>query len=147
TRDRWNNRKCLGSGHGLLGQRRLVCRSSRRTDLMAATTRKERASRRKGVRWHPRRRPLRPLLARAASGADRKLPVWPRNECDVGGLAAGRACRVSYRRNRLWRIVAFFGLGAAGCGFGLSRLRRLISTDGIAISGGLSFALANAAAA
>jgi MFS family permease len=44
-------------------------------------------------------------------------------------------------------IVAFFGFGAAGCGFGLSRLRRLISTDGIAISGGLSFALANAAAA
>jgi MFS family permease len=41
-------------------------------------------------------------------------------------------------------IVAFFGIGAAACGFGLSVLRRLLSTDWIAMSGGLTFALANA---
>ena len=44
-------------------------------------------------------------------------------------------------------IVAFFGIGAAGCGFGLSRLRRLLSSDWTAMSGGLAFALANASVA
>jgi MFS family permease/quinol monooxygenase YgiN len=41
-------------------------------------------------------------------------------------------------------IVAFFGIGAAACGFGFSKLRRLLSTDWVAMSGGLTFALANA---
>jgi MFS family permease len=41
-------------------------------------------------------------------------------------------------------IVAFFGIGAAACGFGLSRLHQLLSTDSIAIGGGLTFAVANA---
>jgi hypothetical protein len=31
-------------------------------------------------------------------------------------------------------IVAFFGVGAGACGFGLSTLRRLLSTDSIAMS-------------
>jgi MFS family permease len=44
-------------------------------------------------------------------------------------------------------IVAFFGIGAAGCGFGLSILRRVLPSDWIAISGGLAFALANASVA
>jgi MFS family permease len=44
-------------------------------------------------------------------------------------------------------IVAFFGIGAAACGFGLSMLRRLLSSDLIAMSGGLAFALANASVA
>ena len=44
-------------------------------------------------------------------------------------------------------IVAFFGVGAAACGFGLSTLRRLLSTDSIAMSGALAFAIANAAIA
>jgi MFS family permease len=44
-------------------------------------------------------------------------------------------------------IVAFFGVGAGACGFGLSTLRRLLSTDSIAMSGALAFALANAAVA
>ncbi len=44
-------------------------------------------------------------------------------------------------------IVAFFGVGAAACGFGLSMLRRLLSSDWIAMSGGFAFALANAAVA
>jgi MFS family permease len=44
-------------------------------------------------------------------------------------------------------IVAFFGLGAATCGFGLSMLRRSLSSDWIARSGGLAFALANASVA
>ena len=44
-------------------------------------------------------------------------------------------------------IVAFFGIGAAACGFGLSILRRLLSSDWIARSGGLVFALANASVA
>jgi MFS family permease len=44
-------------------------------------------------------------------------------------------------------IVAFFGVGAAACGFGLSILRRLLSSDRIAMSGGLVFALANASVA
>ena len=44
-------------------------------------------------------------------------------------------------------IVAFFGVGAGACGFGLSTLRRRLSTDSIAMSGALAFALANAAVA
>jgi len=40
-------------------------------------------------------------------------------------------------------IVAFFGIGAASCGFGLARLRRMLPTDWLAMSGGLAFALAN----
>ena len=44
-------------------------------------------------------------------------------------------------------IVAFFGIGAAACGFGLSILRDLLSTDRIAMSGGLTFAIANASVA
>ena len=44
-------------------------------------------------------------------------------------------------------IVAFFGLGAAACGFGFGLLRRLLSRDWIAISGGLAFALANVSVA
>jgi MFS family permease len=43
--------------------------------------------------------------------------------------------------------VAFFGIGAAVCGFGLSILRRLLSTDWIARSGGFAFALANVSVA
>jgi MFS family permease len=41
-------------------------------------------------------------------------------------------------------IVAFFGIGAGACGFGLSMLRRLLASDWIAMCGGLVFALANA---
>jgi MFS family permease len=41
-------------------------------------------------------------------------------------------------------IVAFFGIGAAACGFGLRTLKRLLSSDWLAVSGGLAFALANA---
>jgi MFS family permease len=41
-------------------------------------------------------------------------------------------------------IVAFFGIGAAACGSALSMLRRKLSTDLLAMSGGLAFALANA---
>jgi MFS family permease len=44
-------------------------------------------------------------------------------------------------------IVAFFGIGAAACGFGLSMLRRWLSSDWIARGGGLAFALANASVA
>jgi MFS family permease len=44
-------------------------------------------------------------------------------------------------------IVAFFGIGAATCGFGLSMLRRWLPTDWIARSGGVAFALANASIA
>jgi MFS family permease len=44
-------------------------------------------------------------------------------------------------------IVAFFGIGAGACGFGLSMLRRLLASDRIAMSGGLMFALANASVA
>jgi MFS family permease len=44
-------------------------------------------------------------------------------------------------------IVAFFGIGAGACGFGLSMLRRLIASDWIAMSGGLLFALSNASVA
>ena len=44
-------------------------------------------------------------------------------------------------------IVAFFGIGAAACGFGLSILRRWLSSDWLAISGGVAFALANASVA
>jgi MFS family permease len=44
-------------------------------------------------------------------------------------------------------IVAFFGIGAAICGFGLSTLRRLLSSDWIAMTGGLAFALANVSVA
>jgi MFS family permease len=41
-------------------------------------------------------------------------------------------------------IVAFFGLGAAACGFGLPILKRLLPTDWLAMSGGMAFAIANA---
>jgi MFS family permease len=41
-------------------------------------------------------------------------------------------------------IVAFFGIGAGACGFGLSMLHRLLASDRIAMCGGLVFALANA---
>ena len=44
-------------------------------------------------------------------------------------------------------IVAFFGIGAAACGFGLSVLKRLIPTDWLAMSGGLAFAIANVSVA
>ena len=44
-------------------------------------------------------------------------------------------------------IVAFFGIGAATCGFALSTLKRLLPTDWLAMSGGLAFALANASVA
>ena len=44
-------------------------------------------------------------------------------------------------------IVAFFGIGAAACGIGLSLLRRLLASDWIAMAGGLVFALANASVA
>jgi MFS family permease len=44
-------------------------------------------------------------------------------------------------------IVAFFGVGAAVCGFGLPMLRRVLPTDWIARSGGLVFALANVSVA
>jgi MFS family permease len=44
-------------------------------------------------------------------------------------------------------IIAFFGIGAAACGFVLSTLRRLLSSDWIAMSGGMVFALANASVA
>jgi MFS family permease len=44
-------------------------------------------------------------------------------------------------------IVAFFGIGAAACGSGLSMLRRALSTDWLAMSGGVAFALANATVA
>lgn len=44
-------------------------------------------------------------------------------------------------------IVAFFGIGAAVCGFGLPMLRRVLPSDWIARSGALAFALANASVA
>jgi len=44
-------------------------------------------------------------------------------------------------------IVAFFGIGAAACGFGLSRLRGLLARDSIAMTGGVVFAVANASIA
>jgi hypothetical protein len=44
-------------------------------------------------------------------------------------------------------IVAFFGIGAAVCGFALPMLRRVLPSDWIARSGGLAFALANASVA
>jgi len=40
-------------------------------------------------------------------------------------------------------IVAFFGIGAGACGFGLSKLRQWLRSDRIAMSGVLVFALAN----
>jgi MFS family permease len=40
-------------------------------------------------------------------------------------------------------VVAFFGLGAAGCGIALPSLLRAFSTDQIAICGGITFAAAN----
>jgi MFS family permease len=40
-------------------------------------------------------------------------------------------------------VVAFFGLGAAGCGIVLPSLLRAFSTDQIAICGGITFAAAN----
>jgi hypothetical protein len=41
-------------------------------------------------------------------------------------------------------VVAFFGVGAAVCGAGLSILRRALSTNAIAMTGGFAFAAANA---
>ena len=41
-------------------------------------------------------------------------------------------------------VLGFFGVGAAVCGFGLPILRRRLSADWLAMSGGLAFALANA---
>lgn len=59
------------------------------------------------------------------------------------------AARVEFHTNATGygMIVAFFGVGAAACGFGLPMLRRSISADLLAISGGLAFATANAAVA
>jgi MFS family permease len=59
------------------------------------------------------------------------------------------AARVEFHLNAAGYglIVAFFGIGAAACGFGLSMLKRLLPTDRLAMSGGLGFALANASVA
>jgi MFS family permease len=59
------------------------------------------------------------------------------------------AARVEFHTNATGYgvIVAFFGIGAGACGFGLSMMRRWLSSDWITISGGLAFALANASIA
>ena len=59
------------------------------------------------------------------------------------------AARVEFHANAAGYgvIVAFFGLGAAVCGTALPTLRRLISSDRLAMAGGIAFAIANASVA
>ena len=122
----------LGVGGALASWRRHAQRSVLPAERMYGGIRA-------GVRYVRYSPVLRAVLARSflfGLGASAMWAVLP--------LAA----RVEFRTDAAGYgvIVAFFGIGAAVCGFGLPMLRRFLSSDWIARTGALAFAFANASA-
>jgi MFS family permease len=91
---------------------------------------------RAGMRYVRHSPPLRAVLARSFTFAIGTSVLW---------AALPLVVRVDFHRDATGYgiVVAFFGLGAAGCGVALPRLLRAFSTDQIAIVGGIIFAAAD----